>query len=272
MPVPNLQNPYGLPDNTVELVRQLPPLIEPKQDYPPDEPVHAIPRHNALPPSFSLAGYAHPILQQYVGACAPYSVVQMIHIHMQRLLGTQGKPILLSPLDLYFHTRAREGNLGRDSGTTLPGVLATLRDQGGIPFNLFPEERLHKKRPPEVAVRMRIRDFERIDRDADAPDNIKKILFYEKLPVLVGFRIPREQVDNRFILGSGDFEPVSNPDMNNYYAHAMVIVGWRSDQRFILLNSWGAQVGAGGYFTCPIDWVRTPWLSLGNHTFSVDLF
>ena len=225
------------------------------------------------PPSFSLRGYAHPVLDQgQTGACAAYTAVQMLYIMLSRLMQTSTEHLLPSPLALYYEARDKEGTLNQDAGVTLRGIMKTLKNRGMIPNVVFPERKDVFKAPPDFKNRLYLSRYERIPVNRLTPESIKTILFEEKLPIFGGFLIPRSQMSDFNVRWTGDFKDPPKGDFP-FYAHAMLVTGYdEATNRFELLNSWGPDIGRGGWFTAPESWFNSNRVCMGLFTLSTELF
>lgn len=251
-------------DDEIVRIGKLPPLRPEVEDERDMLFAAEIPDQEPLD-EFDLRGHFHPVLKQEVGSCASHAAAQVLYAHVQRLMDGWGQAVLVSPMDLYYHVRRHENTYPEDSGSTIRGIMHVLRHTGGIPYYMFESTGNYIARPPDFPKRMTIRNYHRIlGTGIKLVENVKKMISVEKMPVLGGFRIPAEQLRNRRVMSSGDFQPAP-VSYQDFYGHAMVICGYRGN-RFILNNSWGTDVGQSGYFACPFQWLENPFTTISLYT------
>lgn len=222
-----------------------------------------------IPDEFTLENYAPRAPDQgRVGSCGPWSFRNFLYTISNRI----GHILDLAPLDLYYRTRKLMGRENEDSGVHLRLMFSVAKKFGVIPWEFYPEKNNWKRVPPDFPSeqRFRIHSYERVP-NGDL-DTIKKVLSYEKLPIVIGVFIPYEV---NYSFKFSHFGEIKNPkrEKPNHkdYGHAITLVGYDEDW-FYALNSWGPNHGRHGYLKLHKDFLKNKNFVIDQWTLSKDHF
>jgi C1A family cysteine protease len=167
----------------------------------------------------------------------------------------------LSRLFLYYGERAMEGDIGQDGGAQIRDGIKVAA-QGVCAEQYFPyvEETFKNKPSMEAyadAKNHRGLLYESVPQTIAA---LTHVLGVEKRPVVFGIEVYSSfEADETMRTG---IVPMPKPGEQNLGGHAILIVGYDLAKRtFLVRNSWGAEVGIGGYFLFPQEFILSPALS-----------
>lgn len=212
-----------------------------------------------VPDTFSLRefGLQSPWNQGQLGACAGYSTAAAIETLFGQL--HPGKIWEPSPLYLYYKARELGGNLGTDTGAQLRDMMKVLTEFGVPPLFAHPTLRDWQMPPTpladELAGTLKIKDYQRILVGPDAPTEMMKCLYQERLPLIVAVKVfdtiygKQTSYDGKVLL--------PGPEDKSLGYHALMCDEFdATTQRFSGWNSWGQAWGWGGRFSLPFEWFR----------------
>lgn len=167
--------------------------------------------------------------------------------------------VALSPLFLYYVTRALTGDTRDDCGATIRDMMKALAKTGTCPEELWPYDvEQFAKRPPKTAYgdtkRFRLHRYYRVN----GLDEIK-LAIAAKNPVVAGFQL-YESFESEDVEKTG-IVPMPVIDDERYIGgHAMLISGydddggWKKRGAVKVKNSWGTSWGRDGYATIPYEY------------------
>lgn len=236
-----------------------------------DSPTHfrAVPNLGGLPRRIDLRPECTPVEDQgQVGSCTANAAVGALEYQRRR----EGKThVDLSRLFVYYNSRRMTGREHEDCGATIAQCMAALL-AFGTPAELswpYDAEAVMAVPAPEVfdeALRHTPREYARVD----GLEHVQGALA-RHYPVVFGTTLPDrcfEEAGRTGVLPAptrAELDAVANQG-----GHAMLLVGYDSDQRtFLVRNSWGPGWGDQGYCTMPFDTfdatgaAATSWI-LGN--------
>jgi C1A family cysteine protease len=207
-----------------------------------------------LPKSADLGDLMSPIRDQgQLGACTAFAV----GVGLGESIGIEHlrDPFIgLSPLFLYYVTRARARNTKEDTGATLRGTMKTMSKVGTCPETMWPYDiEKFAKRPPIKAYKDTARfQFKNYYRVTDFEDI--KIAVAAKNPVALGIMI-YSSFETAKVAKDG-LVPMPNKRREQLLGgHAVLIMGYDDDKKLVKVrNSWGTSWGDKGYFYLPYDW------------------
>ncbi len=223
-----------------------------------------------LPPSVDLGALMSPIRDQgSLGSCTAFAV----GVGLAESIGIEHlrDPFIgLSPLFLYYVTRARARNTREDTGATLRGTMKSMAKVGTCPEERWPYE-IDKfaKRPPIKAYRdtdrFKFRNYYRVTDFEDI-----KIAVAAKNPVALGIMIYSSFETAK--VAKGGMVPLPNKRREDFLGgHAVLIMGYDDEKKLIKVrNSWGEGWGDKGYFYLPYDWFD-PDLDLASDMWTATL-
>jgi hypothetical protein len=182
-------------------------------------------------------------------------------LHGRFAAGTEWKA---SPLFIYFMSRRFFGTEQVDSGAPLRDTLKVLHKVGAPPLSAHPTLVDWKQPPSQSALNtaglFKIKDYQRILVNAEAPGIMMQTLHQERLPLLIGvYLYPSSAAPGtRF---SGNI-PLPGANEKPTGSHAMMIDGYDAEkQLFYGWNSWGTAWGSGGRFSLPFAYFTQPHLA-----------
>lgn len=195
----------------------------------------------AMPPIYS---------QGWLGSCTAQALVAAVEYLLKRIKKDEERP---SRLDLYYAERALIGTIMEDSGALLADGLLVLNRHGWMPESAWPYSPEHFTEPPPYqAVRSkhtrRLINYEPLMHDATT-------LRWELSagnPVAAGIMV----YENFEAVGS-DGE-LGMPEGRELGGHAVLLVGYRSDGKFLVRNSWGTDYGDHGHCWIPEAYLTDP--------------
>lgn len=237
----------------------MPPLPEEKLGLKGPDPVDVNdfirePAGDRLTPINLLDTYPVPVMDQgRTNRCGPYSGVSGMSILMQKAT-TERTPMSVN--DLY---RFCSRDITVDEGVYMRDLMAGMAEHGALPERMWPNHRRFDELPKGLdethawdPMRFRIRGGYWRIRDAK---DAAHILSAEQLPIWVGCTLYKNVVDAAMY--DGVFK-MPSPRDTIIGGHAMLVVGWlykNGVRYFILLNSWGYNVGLRGLFLMPDSYV-----------------
>lgn len=196
--------------------------------------------------------------QTVIGSCTGQSGVALAEsIGIEHL---RDPFIPLSPLFLYYATRARARQTKVDAGATLRAMMKTLASVGVCPESLWPYEdveRRYAQRPSKAAyadtARFRVRNYYRVN----GLDEIK-IAIAAKNPVVGGFYLHTSFESDK--VSKSGLVPMPGKRERVTGGHAMTIFGYDDNGGLdgrgcvIVKNSWGTAWGDHGLCYIPYDY------------------
>ncbi len=209
-----------------------------------------------VPEIFSLQqhGIRVPWNQGSVASCTGFSTTAALENLFGRLHPDRNwQP---SPLYLYYKARQLGGNVDADNGAQLRNVMRTLSDSGVPP--LFAHPTLTDWRAPptpeadRLASLLKIRDYQRILIGPTAPQEIRRFLHQEQLPVVATIQV-YDTIYSSSVAYDGNIN-LPTPTSKSIGYHAIMCDAYDdTTQRFSGWNSWG-RWGWGGRFSLPYEW------------------
>lgn len=208
--------------------------------------------HWVLPPSVSLRAGMSPVDNQgSIGSCTGNALAGAIEF----LTLAKAEIFEASRLFIYYNERLIEGTVGEDSGALIRDGIKSLAMYGACSEDIWPYDVTQDEIKPSdtayaEALRRKISRYERID---GSVADMKRCL-RSGFPFVFGFTV-FESFDSAEVAQTG-VVPMPGLDENALGGHAVLCVGYDdATQRFLVRNSWGADWGAGGYFTIPYDYL-----------------
>jgi C1A family cysteine protease len=210
-----------------------------------------------LPASVDLSSWTKPVRdQEDVGCCVSFTLCTAARYLYRRY---RGEDHLFSPLFLYYVTRKNEGeSTKKDGGSTLREGIDAMKKYGVCPekYWKFSEESIRatpSKKAFKKARKFRLMSFTAVSQTLRS---IQSCLAGGFL-VLVGLKM-HTSFHKKKVVNSGRV-PLPRRDEKVLGYHALVIVGYHSDQQtFLVQNSWGSKVGNRGLFDVPYSYVLDP--------------
>ena len=216
----------------------------------------------ALPASASLRSWVCEVLDQgETQSCVAQATAQSLRIAM----GVAGavSPPLPSRRQLYWSARARSGDLGADSGTTIRAAFGALGAVGIASEDACPWDGTLLLDEPAWDVWQRGYDsrmsgYYRIGSIGSARGEAVRAALTARHPVVLGLRI-----DDSFESQDGR-SPWPGPRGEVLGGHAVCLVGYDAE-RVVLCNSWGTSWADSGLGAIT-------WEALGDPTIASDLW
>lgn len=212
----------------------------------------------AFPDNFQIPYNGQIKNQGVVGSCVAYSLAYCREIVEERQLKEWKE---FSPGFIYANRGSTIGSILKTEGMIPREALSNLKTYGCVFQQDFPHN-MHYKDIIEVfepvkeglqklAAPYRISVYTRINTTEEV-----KTALTELGPVSAMFPIYKSfyQPDNGVV-------SVPDIDTEKYYGlHQMTITGWRDDNTWTVLNSWGKEFGADGYCYIPFNYpTREHW-------------
>jgi C1A family cysteine protease len=180
------------------------------------------------------------------------------------LIGRDALPF--SPLFIYYNERVMEGSVNQDAGAEIRDGIKSIAklgcctekvwsyDDGPTKFKRKPSGKAYKDALHYQAIK-----YSRIDSPENASANQRKQAINDALaagyPIVFGMTV-YNGFESQETQETG-VVPMPNLKSDDVLGgHCMAIVGQKVDEKqYIVLNSWGADYGDGGYLYIPMDYL-----------------
>lgn len=234
-------------------VRDLPDMRDVLYAAPPDVA-------GALPPSVDLrSGFQAPYDQGTLGSCTANAIAGALQFLEQK--EGERSPVMPSRLFIYYNERALEGSVASDSGAQIRDGIKVVVKDGYCAETEWPYNQAEFAVKPTAqcyrdALRERVTQYLRLGRD------LTQFLacLASGFPFVFGFSV-YESFESPQVKQTGVLD-MPQPLEQFVGGHAVVACGYdRSQDRFLVRNSWGAGWGMGGYFTMPFQYLLDPGLA-----------
>jgi C1A family cysteine protease len=195
----------------------------------------------AVPRSVDLRSKMPPVWDQGdLGSCTAFALTAMVAF-LHGFVGSQ--------LWLYYKERAAEHTVRQDAGAQIRDGVKVLAKLGLPPLAEWPYviSKFAKAPPAKVNRDARgelVKQYERLSSVEDYRNCLAS-----GSPFVVGISV-FESFESDAVAKSGSV-PMPGKNEAMIGGHAICIVGYESDGRFIVRNSWGADWGMSGYFHLP---------------------
>lgn len=196
-----------------------------------------------------------PVLSQgKLGSCTANATSNAILFFLKRSKKKEFQP---SRLYIYYFSRLLENSIEIDAGCEIRNVMKAVANYGACEEDLLPYniERF-KECPDDFCIKkgkLQIKNFKYLSVGQDL--NIVKNCIFQGYPIILGIEL-YESSEYDDILKSGI---IPLPDINNEKyigGHCVLLVGYDDmSEMFCFLNSWGDDVGDGGYFYIAYDYL-----------------
>lgn len=174
----------------------------------------------------------------------------------------QDLPFNPSVLFIYYNSRALQGTVQSDSGSSVRNAIKMDVQYGSCSTTLWPYViSKYTSKPPKSCytegLLHQVNSYASINRTANAMEGALASGF----PVAFGFLVYDSFVSNA--VANTGIVPMPNTGTEQLLGgHAMMIVGYnRSKQQFIVQNSWGTGWGDNGYCYMPYSYILSAKLS-----------
>ena len=247
---------------------------------------------------FSLKQYAPKVIDQgntssctgCAGAAAMYILLSKMHESMRAGDNNKESNVVLSPLYIYYNARIidcliKDSAYGKDSttlldsGATLRSLMKALKKYGVIPESMMPfDSYTPSSNIPcgiDIDKNFKIKEYLRIEPTAYVEQICKNVLMVEKLPIIVGLYLYKEQM--RSLDFGGYMHPCENiDDAEMIGGHAICVTGFKTvpgeGLYFEFINSWGTRTGDFGYGYFPASFLSDPNYTMDIWTFDKSYF
>lgn len=222
--------------------------------------------HTVLPDMVDLRPECPPVYDQLgIGSCTANAGGAAVAY----ILKNQEPPVELMPgrLFVYYNSRALEGAVEEDVGSTLADTVRSIAQYGVPPETYVPyidDGETFKMRPSEEAYEHALR-YTNLDNTRLAGVNqdaytIKSILA-RKVPIIFGIQV-YESFESDYVRKTG-IVPMPDVKKEEYRGgHAMMLVGYNTSEKvFYVRNSWGEHWGQKGYCVMPEDYILSSRLA-----------
>lgn len=176
-----------------------------------------------------------PKHQGPIGSCQGHANSEAIEFDY---LISNGEPITVSPWYQYRKTQQVDGIHG-DNGSTIAGGMRVAKTFGGCPLDVVPYPSRYNNYPLPAGAD-----------EAAAPNKIRSVSVIKSYDEAIAY-LGAGQGGIEIGIAWSDPKLTTDGTWSRYAGggggHALFICGYLSDNRLILLNSWGAAWGDGGY-------------------------
>lgn len=206
-----------------------------------------VPPQPTLPPSADLRGYNLPVYDQgELGSCTAFAIAKGLREFLELQAGRPATP--LSALWLYRHERMAEQDVPDDAGANLVDGLWTLTNSGCAPDGLWPYDvaKFADAPPAEADAAAAAFKVERTMHFVDGDVDGVKHCLGSGFPVAVGLQF-YAAFQSEAVAANGQV-PMPTEGEQCLGGHAVLVVGFTGDGKFIVRNSWGPDWGDRGHF------------------------
>ena len=197
--------------------------------------------------------------QGQLGSCTANAVAGAIEYDQMR----QALPEITAPsrLFIYYNTRLLEHTTHSDAGGELRDAAKTVAKQGAADESLWPYDiAKFTHRPPKNCYKEGLTDkvlaYASVSQDAQT----LQLALANTDTIVFGFTVYASFESDTVTTTGVVPMPQSGEDILG--GHACLIVGYnRTDQTYLVRNSWGDAWGQKGYFTLPFAYVHDPQLA-----------
>lgn len=210
----------------------------------------------ALPPSVDLTPQCPPIFdQETIGSCTA-NAISSAHLFAQ-MAQKKTTQIVPSRLFIYWNERALMGKryILVDSGAYLRDGFKTIAKDGVCSEQLWPYRIKQFRIKPSRKCYKAALDNQAIEyrRVGQTLDEIKACLA-EGFPVVFGFSVYDSMMTEE-VMKTGII-PMPGVNDSQSGGHAVYAAGYDdATKEFIIVNSWGTEVGIKGVFRMPYDYL-----------------
>jgi C1A family cysteine protease len=185
--------------------------------------------------------------QGQLGSCTAFALTAAVAFLHGGFEGSQ--------LWLYYQERKMEGTIRQDAGAMIRDGIKVLAKQGLPPEEDWPYHvSRYRKAPPAKANADAKKDlitaYQRLNNETDYRDCLSG-----GSPFVVGISV-FESFESDDVARTGNV-PMPGRREQNIGGHAICVVGYQADGRYIVRNSWGTDWGADGYFTLPREYLAS---------------
>ena len=200
--------------------------------------------------------------QGSLGSCTSNAVGQAIRIKTQNKLS-------ISRLYQYLNSRLLEGTISEDSGCSILDALKALKKYYYVDESIYPYDISKFAQIPDKSIYLEayknkpIDKYESIQQDAY---HLKYVLSVYKQPVICGISVfsSFNNLDCDYIC------PIPNPSTDQFLGnHCVLIIGYDSQNNYIMCNSWSNKWGNNGCCKLPSAYILNPNLSSEFYTVSL---
>lgn len=200
-----------------------------------------------------------PYNQETIGSCSAQGGV--FAFVFEQLKQQNINPIMPSRLDLYYKSRAAQGNINKDSGATISGMMNVLTTEDLCLEKDWPYDvSKYQQNAPDTKYDGLFRGLsaQRIDLSNDntqtAIINQLKTALLSGQPIVFGFMVS-ESFESDATKRTG-MMPIPLPTERIVGGHCVDIIGYDdSKQSMLCRNSWGTEWGLEGNFYMPYQFV-----------------
>jgi C1A family cysteine protease len=209
-------------------------------------------------PKFLSAKTGQPWSQSSIGSCVAHGVGSL-HLWVQ--MKQPRRDVIPSRLFIYYEARRYLNTLNSDSGSRIRDAMKVMNKLGVPNETKWPYDISKFTQPPPPiaytnALKHQTLTYMRL---MPTMSQLKGGLV-EGFPFVFGFTCFSSLLSQE-VLSTGDI-PMPGPNEQDIGGHAILCIGYDDAlQRFLLLNSWGADCGKNGIFSIPYSYVTDSDLS-----------
>lgn len=195
--------------------------------------------------------------QGQLGSCTAFALTGAVAF-LHGFVGSQ--------LWLYYKERVIEHSTKQDAGAEIRDGIKVLAKCGLPPEDSWPYDiTKFAQRPPAKSYKQAKTDLITEYRRLSGLSGYLDCLATGS-PFVIGISV-YESFESNAVAKTGDV-PMPGPSEQCLGGHAICVVGYREDGRFIVRNSWGTDWGDQGHFTLPPDYLANAELASDAWTIS----
>lgn len=216
-----------------------------------------------FPKSIDLRPQCPPVLdQKTLGSCTSQAIASAHRFAQMKQKAPDFAP---SRLFIYWNERFLEGTVGVDSGAMIRDGFKTIANDGVPPETLWPYDiaKFADKPPVEAytaALDHQAIKYQRLDDPSLGPrEAVLKQALLDGNPVVFGFSV-FSSFQSQYAARVGEISMPGRRE-SSLGGHAVLLVGYDTKGRWIVMNSWGAGWGKKGFFLMPKEYLLSENLS-----------
>jgi C1A family cysteine protease len=217
---------------------------------------------NAFPLEFKLKGLPHIKNQSIISSCVAFALSYINEIYYQRETGE------FREFSVGYIYGNRNDMEYKGKGLFVRDALKTLMNDGNVFYSDLPYNQevpkiietvsINKPKLKDKAYLNRISGFARVNTE----EEIKTSLL-AGIPIIASYPVYKRAFSCDFNGNMGIPDETDKHTGN----HAVLIVGWTKDDKYIIQNSWGVLFGQGGYAKIPMEYPSNEmWIVTDNIT------
>jgi len=201
-----------------------------------------------------------PLDQGQLGSCTSNAMANIFKYHLIKD-NVAGEKFVPSRLFIYYNSRSLENTVNSDSGATIVDTCKAVNRFGAPAEHEFPYDITKYTVKANAKVYSDASHRKAVKYQVVQP-NIEQIkgVLTQGLPVQIGFSV-YESFESDEVAKTG-IVPMPSQSEQNLGGHSVVVIGVNDNTQLVECeNSWGTELGQGGFFYLPYAYILDPNLT-----------